>query len=133
MDEVSIGSGRTQLQLSRIARDRVGRAELLRARVTAPGLDASRDAYAYNGYEDLAAFVEDMAEHWRGWDGERKYNSLEGDLEIAGTHDGHVRLAVRLNQHPGPGGWMVRADIVIDPGEDLAAAAISLRRLVDGV
>jgi hypothetical protein len=129
---VIIGSGETKLQLSCVARDRAGRADLLRARVTSPGLDVARDVYQYGGYEGLATLFEGMAEQWRGWDGEREYYSLEGDLEIVGTHDGHVRLALRLNQHSGPGVWTVRATAVLDPGEDLAAAATSLRGLVDG-
>jgi hypothetical protein len=73
-----------------------------------------------------------MAENWRGWRGERSYHSLERDLETVATHDGHVRLALRLNQNSGPAAWTVDADASIDPGEDLSAAATAVRSLVDG-
>lgn len=133
MDEVIIGSGETKLHLSCVARDQAGRADLLRARGTSPGLEVTRDVYEYGDYERLAAMFEGMAEDWRGWDGEREYFSLEEDLEIVGTHDGHVRLRLRLNQHSGPGVWTVGVNAVLDPGEDLAAAATFVRGLIEGL
>ena len=130
MDHVVVGSHETKLDLLCVDRLPTGSAELLRARVRAPGLDCERDAYEYGGYEALAAFFEDMAGSWRGWLGERVFASLEGDLEIVAVHDGrHVELAVRLRQF-GPGDWTVSATVIVDPGEDLAASARSVRDLV---
>ena len=70
---------------------------MIRARIDAPGLDASRDAYEYEGYGALAEFFRGMADSWRGWSGERSFASLEGDLDITAVHTGrHVALSVRL-------------------------------------
>jgi Family of unknown function (DUF6228) len=132
VDVVTIGSHETKLELRCVDRRADGAAELLRARLVAPGLDVERDAYEFEGYAALAGLFDEMASSWRGWDGERTFYSLEGDLEITATHDGHVRLLVRLSQFSGPGEWTVHAKLTIDPGEDLTAAADSVRSLIDG-
>jgi hypothetical protein len=42
--------------------------------------------------------ISDMADHWRGWDGEKKHESLEGHLRIVCTRDsvGHITARIRL-------------------------------------
>ncbi len=132
VDRVSIGSDETKLDLQCVDRRLDGAAELLRARLVAPGLDVERDVYEFDGYAALAAFFDEIASSWRGWVGEREFSSLEGELEITAIHDGHVRMSVRLNQSSRPGEWTVDAKLTIDPGEDLKAAADSVRALVDG-
>jgi hypothetical protein len=39
-----------------------------------------------------------LAEDWRGWEGERQWGSLDGEIELRATHDklGTVTLAIRL-------------------------------------
>lgn len=132
MDRVSIGSHETKLELLCVDRRLDGAAELLRARLVAFGFDVERDVYEFDGYAALAAFFDEMASSWRGWVGEREFSSLEGELEITATHDGHVRMSVRLSQSSGPGEWTVDAKLTIDAGEDLRAAADSVRALVVG-
>jgi hypothetical protein len=127
---VRVGSYEAKLELLCTERLIGGAAEMIRARIVAPGLDASRDAYEYGGYGALAEFFDAMADSWRGWSGERSFASLEGDLDMTAAHDGrHVEISVRLRQFE-PGDWSVSAKITIDPGEDLAAAARSVRELV---
>jgi hypothetical protein len=67
----------------------------------------------YEGYSDgfgqLAGFFAELAASWRGWRGERTYESIEHDLRIVATHDGHVRLKVRLWQSTDPNGTGGRA------------------------
>jgi Family of unknown function (DUF6228) len=130
VETVQVGSHETKLGLVCVDRLGDGAAELIRARIVAPGLEAERDAYEYDGCGALAAFFEGMADSWRGWSGKRAFESLEGDLDLAAAHDGrHVTLSVRLQQD-GPGDWKASAKVIIDPGEDLAAAARSVRGLV---
>jgi hypothetical protein len=97
--DVSMGSAETRLEFTCVDRRQDGNAELLRAGLVSPGLAVQRTAYDYEGYGASAAFFEDMARDWRGWAGERRYASLERDLDIVARHDGHVRLAIRINQH----------------------------------
>ncbi len=86
---------------------------------------AAKSVYAgyVDGFEGLARFFEDLASSWRGWHGERAYESIEHDLRIVATHDGHVRLRVRLWQSTDPDGWAVETAIRLDAGEQLNQAA----------
>jgi len=97
-------------------------------------LEAGRDVYEgySNGFEPLAAFFEELAESWRGWQGERIYESIEHDLRIVATHDGHVRLKVRLWQSTDPDGWMVETTLRLEAGEQLSQAARDIAAMVRG-
>lgn len=78
--------------------------------------------------EQLARFFGDMAADWRGWKGTRQFESLENDLTISATHDGHIRLLIELaDWHPD--GWRVRARLSMEPGEELARVAEDFRLL----
>jgi hypothetical protein len=127
---VIIGSYETKLQLSCTERDRQGIPTIIVAGLDGPGLSASVAAYD-DRYGELAVFFEALADSWWGWEGERSFCSLEGEFEITARHDGHVRLAIRLRRVDGPGLWTLHADVTVDPGEDMAAAARDVRTLID--
>ena len=99
------------------------------------GLSASRPvAHGYgNGFRDLVVFFEEMERDWRGWDGDRTWESLEGDLRIEGRHaHGHVELRVTLRHAVadwGRSGWSATADVTIDPGESLSQIVRDLQPL----
>jgi hypothetical protein len=76
------------------------------------------------GFDDLAGFFAGMAKNWRGWDGERVYESIEHELRITGRHLGsRVHLAVELDQTAVGDGWRARATFTVDAGEQLSAIA----------
>ncbi|HEX6336167.1 MAG TPA: DUF6228 family protein [Jiangellaceae bacterium] len=63
------------------------------------GLSASRPVYHgyWSGFRDLVLFFEEMERDWRGWDGDRTWESLQGDLRIEARHEhGHVQSRVTL-------------------------------------
>ena len=95
------------------------------------GLHAEKPVVSHyaSGFEDLVVFVESMEQDWRGWRGQRRYESLEGDLALTAEHDGHVRLTVELCEHIG---WHVQADFTLEPGEQMAKSARQLRELLGG-
>lgn len=77
-----------------------------------------------SGFADLVSFFESMSHDWKGWKGERRWDSLEGDLSLVATHEyQHVQLRVTLRTD-GPGwgnvGWEASASLTLDPGEQLA-------------
>jgi len=83
------------------------------------------------GFDDLVEFFAGMAESWRGWDGDRVYESLEHELRIVGRHLGsRVRIVVKLAQASDPDGWSVRATFTVDAGEQLSTAAHDLSALL---
>jgi hypothetical protein len=100
------------------------------AGIDGPGLSAAIAAYD-NRYGEFPVFFEALADAWRGWEGERTFSWLEGEFEIKARHDGHVGLAIRLRRVDGPGLWTLHADVTVDPGEDIAAAARDVRALID--
>ena len=97
-----------------------------------PGLDASLQVVSHyaSGFDDLVAFFQGLAAGWRGWRGERTYESLEHDLRLAATHDGHIRLAVRMSRTSEPDGWTAGAVLRLDPGEEMTQAASDVAALL---
>jgi len=97
-----------------------------------PGLEASSRVSAHyaSEFDDLVAFFRQLAADWRGWDGERTYESLEHDLRLTATHDGYVRLAVQLWQEGGRFGWSAAAVISLEPGEEMTQVAEDVAALL---
>jgi Family of unknown function (DUF6228) len=56
------------------------------AAVTIELTEASVNVWDYGA--GPAAFFQLLADDWRGWDGERSWSSLEGQLAIKARHDG---------------------------------------------
>lgn len=100
-------------------------------RLIGEGLDATATVYAHNavGFDGLADFFSDLGNDWRGWQGVRAWRSLEGELTLAATHDGHVQVDVRLRDSVYVN-WTVETTLTLDAGEQLAGAANDLRALL---
>jgi len=83
-----------------------------------PFVESSSRVFVHQPY-DLAAFFDDLAAHWTGWEGERQWSSVEGDLKLVCTSDqqGLVSLNVTLRSGPYLDDWTVQADIYIDAGQ----------------
>lgn len=128
--EARIGTERECLTLSQLKR--VGE-ELYSVdiQINVPDLQAHRTVAAHygNGFDDLIDFFRSLAAGWRGWSGERIYESLEGDLRLTAVHDGHVRLTVRIRQSTEPNGWDVKASIRLDPGEEMSIVVDDIETL----
>jgi hypothetical protein len=57
-----------------------------RVSIRAPGLQAHTIATFSDGPRDLALFFAELAADWRGWEGERHWRALEGELEVQASH-----------------------------------------------
>lgn len=135
MDQVTVGSRDVRLVLRCEERTTKGVARTLTACIEGPGLSAERQVYEpeeCGGYAALAAYFDEMALAWRGWEGPREWYSLEGELTLTAVHDGHVRMATRLASGFAERDWTLEADIVLDPGEELASVAAEVRALIHG-
>ena len=97
-----------------------------------PGLEASSRVSAHyaSEFDDLVTFFRQLAADWRGWDGERTYESIGHDLRLTATHDGYVRLAVQRWQESGPQGWSAAAVISLEPGEEMTRVAEDVAALL---
>jgi hypothetical protein len=94
------------------------------------GLEVDRTVFML-GYEweNLAAYFLELEESWKGWDGEKTWNSVEHDLAVAATSDSHghchFRIAVRNGGIPT---WQASmTDLEVNAGEDLTRLARSVR------
>jgi hypothetical protein len=88
------------------------------ASISGDSLSAKRTIYSYF-YED--AFIElfdYMATNWKGWTGEKTWESVEGELKLTATSDklGHVTLLINLRNQNSEDNWAVQAPIFLDSG-----------------
>ena len=93
------------------------------------GLEAALAAYELDPPRDLATtladFLASLGRDWRGWDGEREWESLEGDIRLRARHNGlgTVELRVALYKYEEPS-WSAAGILTLDAGalDDLAVA-----------
>jgi hypothetical protein len=82
----------------------------------------------------LAHFFRALADDWRGWDGQRSWASLEGDIEFGATHDGlgsvALTVGLRTDRLDGDGGWFARAVLILDAGQALTTIATDAREVL---
>ena len=100
-----------------------------RVSVVARDHSASRIVYAYTDAFGIPALFGQAAQEWRGWDGGKVWQSIEGELQLALSHDrrGHVTLRIRLRSDPGGAdSWMHEAEIGLDSGQ-LEAIALNAK------
>ena len=69
--------------------------------------------------DGLPKFLQSMASNWRGWDGQLKWTSLEGEFELRCEHDGlgHVATTAALLSNPSVHGWTGKIRFEIPAGE----------------
>jgi hypothetical protein len=103
-------------------------------RVECQGLTAESRVSAHyaSAFDDLIAFLRDLASSWKGWSGEKTWLSLEHDFGLLAVHDGygHVRLTVTLKGPNAPPAWTVSPEITTDPGAQMSEAAEAASRLL---
>ncbi len=134
MTFAQLGSGAECL---RITAQPASRTERLVADLRSGGLTAGLPVVAFlaQGFVDLVRYFEALEADWRGFAGVRRWESLEGELVLETRHE-FRNLQVRvLMRTVGPGwgndGWQVRADLTIEPGEELTRFVADLRALLD--
>jgi Family of unknown function (DUF6228) len=132
VDTVTVGRENAGLWFQDVERGPSGEIWYVWARLRVDGLDAPLRVSSHyaNGFDELAGFFQMLAADWRGWPGERSYESLEHELRLTARHDGHVRIAVELRQSSLPDGWSASGVVIIDPGEELTSAAEEVTELL---
>lgn len=100
--------------------------------LTGNGLRASSSVRDEQDGNSLPTFLDNLAASWRGWEGERVWESIEHDLHITARHDGagHVTLRFGLRENFGARAWGASVYVRVDAGEDMKALAQSVRAQV---
>jgi Family of unknown function (DUF6228) len=101
-----------------------------RVSIRALGLEAHTIATFSDGPWDLALFFAELAADWRGWEGQRHWKALEGELEVQASHHGaHVLIAVTVKRPDitfANDAWEARIVLTLEPGEQLDRVARDL-------
>lgn len=114
--------------------DQTFRADYFRAELRSGALEAAVEFYDPGLRPPVSVFFAELATAWRGWEGERTWQSLEGDVALTATHDqlGTIALTVRLRSDtyasPGAYLWTAAATLFLDAGglDALARQAVQL-------
>lgn len=81
--------------------------------------------------DGLREFLGDLYEDFRGWDGNRTWRSLEGELTVTAHHDGHVHLRWELSDRMSvESPWTFACTTTHGPGEDIRQLADALSSLL---
>lgn len=137
--ELKIGHEREFLRLSdvhngRSARSRSGALDSFHAHLELPRLRADTHVLLSTPAleQPLSDLFDELAEHWRGWDGAKEWHAYAGGLALWCTNDGggHVTIVVELREASGHG-WLVRGEVPLDAGQ-LGGLARDVRRFVVG-
>ncbi|MFJ5995661.1 DUF6228 family protein [Streptomyces sp. NPDC092370] len=97
----------------------------------AAGLTARvNEVVAWVWDSDLTAFLEELAADYRGWDGERSWQTNDQDLTVSAVFrsGGHVGLTWALRPWPQTaGGWGASVTTWLEAGEQMTSPAADVR------
>jgi hypothetical protein len=121
MDAAALGSRdglRLELRPACRDRDRTGQLPTWHAILTGAGLSAGLVvSEATWEPRSLADFVRDLADDWRGWEGDRTWQSEEAELRLTARHNGTNTVLVRVEMEDGaPPRWRCEAELELDSG-----------------
>ena len=134
VDSVTIKSSRNDYELTLSLPQPLGSrqpVEYLQVNLNGNQIAASSSkVYIYEASQ-LASFFSDLAVYWKGWEGEKQWQSVEGDflLGCRSNSRGHVAVRVTLKSGPYEDDWSVTAIIHIDAGQ-LGEIASKVRDLL---
>ncbi|OIV39425.1 hypothetical protein BIV57_00870 [Mangrovactinospora gilvigrisea] len=98
---------------------------------SAPGLNARVDAVAaWNWDADLAPFLDELAADFRGWRGERVWQTADRDLAVRAIFHsgGHVAVSWTLCPWRNPtDGWKATVTTWLEAGEQMSILAADVR------
>lgn len=92
------------------------------------GLEARAPVIASLGGDGLAAFMNQLVDDFRGWEGSRHWRSLEGQLGIQASWQSGGHVLLRFCMRPSIYDlWTTSIDITVEVGEELKRLADDFR------
>jgi len=96
----------------------------LEVEVRSSGLTCTESALSLGG-DGLDVFLAGLAADWRGWEGVRRWDTLEMEIGLEATHQGHrVKLLFIVRRDYEQDSWELRLPILVAPGESLSRLAV---------
>jgi hypothetical protein len=79
---------------------------------------AKKRIWGHSDSHLLIDLFEFMAENWKGWEGDKKWQSIESDLCLTASTDnwGHITLGVSIHANHPDDDWSAQAPIHLDAG-----------------
>ncbi|MFJ9823261.1 DUF6228 family protein [Streptomyces sp. NPDC101160] len=102
----------------------------------APGLSARVNevvAWIWDG--DLTTFLEELAADYRGWDGERSWQTNDRDLTVSAVFRSGGYVGLTWTSRPWPhaaGGWGASVTTWLEAGEQMTSLAAEVRNFLTG-
>ena len=125
MDAVAISDDQTTVVMHSF-RDPYGDGEFVRFNIemTTDRLRAETEVThaPYAGNPMLSTFIRDLADSWRGWDGERTWEAMEHQLRITASPGS---LSFQLAD-PARHQWSASASVTVEQGEQMRRFASAL-------
>jgi Family of unknown function (DUF6228) len=87
-------------------------------KITRYDLFAAAKVWSGHGDPTPDNWLQGLAQHWQGWDGERQWSSLEGEFSLTATNDcrGHIAITIQLRSGLYDA-WFVRVVVFVDAGQ----------------
>ncbi|MEA2700296.1 MAG: hypothetical protein QOI66_4567 [Myxococcales bacterium] len=114
MLQLRSSNSEVEIQFSDVVED------YFRVSVVARDHSASRKVYAYTDAHGVVKMFAEAARDWKGWQGAKVWQSLEGELrlELRADHLGHVSLRAEIRSDPGGADpWRLDAEVGLDSGQ----------------
>ena len=77
-------------------------------------------SYLYTDYQDYYRYFQNIADSWKGWQGSKKWQTVEGDFQLEATHDSQSYVFLKLTLIKNQGiedEWVLNGRIKIDLGQ----------------
>ncbi|MEV6979406.1 DUF6228 family protein [Kitasatospora sp. NPDC093806] len=101
---------------------------------SAPGLAVRVDGVvAWNWGAELAPFLEELAADFRGWSGQRVWQTSNRDLTVTAVFRSGGNIGLTWTLHPwrsAAGGWEASVTTWFEAGEQMSALAVDVHRFL---
>lgn len=91
--------------------------EYFRVTLKTENMKASSKVYIFDPFDEaFCCYFAELAANWRGWNGIKQWNSLEGELQISSESDslGHITMDITLESY---GNWKSQIIFIFDAGQ----------------
>ncbi|MFJ4224538.1 DUF6228 family protein [Microbacterium sp. NPDC089695] len=122
-ESATLGAATASLTFANPRFDESGHAHL-DVRLQAAGLDALLGFYAHDP-EEIVQYFRSLDEGWRGWTGERCFESIERDVVLSARHGRRIEISVMLTAEADravstEARWSCTAVVSVEAGEQLS-------------
>jgi len=94
--------------------------------VTGTGMTATSRVYMWPTPRAFVDFLASLEDDWKGWQGERDWHGLEGELSISARHTGsHVIFTIKMQRD---NDWSVELAIPVGAGSELTEIVAAAER-----